>query len=291
MLSLYEQIGIFVGVMLMFFMVPTWMLKFSKRLKVGDTVVHFFNPPEDISILEVGYFYDSKMYFSDVLAWLIDLKNRGFIEFHKNEDDVKIVIKDKFESGLDIENNFWTSLIRDKSEISLRYVLENYNRLLLPLTFNFMEDLRGKGYLKKKKNGGVLIGGCVGVVGYFLGASYLNELSNLLLLFGFGLCGGGSAWVIWNIPKMTEKGKLLYKDLMGFQDYLKVAESDREKFRQSLETKKAELEQELKGVSNLEFSDFLPYMIILNVDKLWFETLIPELKDFVKGEGEIVSRY
>jgi hypothetical protein len=291
MFNLYEQIGILVVFMIGVLILPSLFLKFFRKLQTKGVVVHFFEPPKDISILEVGYFFDSKMHFRDVLAWFIDIKNRGFVSFRKEGKDVKIVVLKEFKSDLEIENEFWKLIIRADSEISLKHVLQNYNTLLLPLTFKFLENLRRKSYLKDKKSGGVLVGTSFGLLSFVLGGLFLSEINLFLLFLGIGVWGGFCTWSTWMSPSMTEKGTELYKKLLGFGDYLKIAEKDREKFKQSLETRKAKLESEISGVSNLEFSQFLPYMMILNVDKGWYETLVPELRDFVKGDGEIVSRY
>lgn len=291
MLNLYEQIGIFIVVLIVMFIVPNLALKLSKRMKIGDTVVHFFDPPKDISILEVGYFYDTRMHFRDVLAWLIDLKKRGVIELQKQGDDVIVLTKNGFKSDLEIENKFWKSLVRENEDVTLKYILLNYNRLLLPLTFDFLKDLREKDYLQKENSWAVLFAIIFGLFIYLVGGNYLVDIPDGLLLLGLGFGGGFVSWVTLNTPKMTAKGKELYKNLLGFADFLTVAEKDREKFRQELETRKIELEDEISGVSNLEFSELIPYMIILNIDKEWYETLIPELKEFVKGEGELISTY
>lgn len=291
MFSFYEQIGILVVFMVGVLILPNFFLKVFRRLQVKGSVVHFFEPPKDISILEVGYFFDSKMQFRDVLACFIDLKNRGFISFKKEVNDVKVIVLNDFQSDLEIENEFWSLIMRGESEISLQYVLQNYNTLMLPLTFKFLDNLRQKNYLKDKRSGGIIFGFIFGLFSLIVGGLFLSEINLWIQFFGLGVWGGFCGWATWVSPSMTEKGVELYKKLLGFGDYLKIAERDREKFKQSLETRKAELELEISGVSNLEFSQFLSYMMILNVDKSWYETLVPELKDFVKGEGEIVSRY
>jgi hypothetical protein len=287
---MHLEIGVLVGVFFLGFLVPNLYLKYRNWLDSRGVLVHFFDPPEDVCVLEMAYLFDKKFHFRDVLGWLVDLKFRGFLSFERNEGGDVIVVKEKeLVTGVEFEKYLWDLYLGEMGEgRDLRLVLSSYLNSLLPLTMDFWKDLSGKGYLVLSKGRLSVVAGLVGLICFVIGAFAFSEVHIGIVFAVCFVWVGLMTWIALKTPKRSERGRKVYKEMLGFADYLKVAEKDREKFRQELETRKLELE-----AGDVEFSSLLPYMIVLNVDKRWYETLIPELQGFVDEEDGIggVSSY
>lgn len=269
------------------FLIPNWYMKLVDRRERSGVVVHFFEPPKDVFVLEMAYLFDKKFHFRDVLAWMVDLKFRGFLKFERDESGKVFAHKVKdLESDQALEMKLWDMYLGGLEErVDLKIVLNEYFDSLLLITFDFWKDLESKNYFVGNKGSDKFWACVIGMFVFIIAAVLLPKIHILLtFLVGCGLVSF-SIWVTLKMPRRTSKGVRVFKELIGFRDYLVIAEKDREKFRQSLETQKLEIDKNGK----VEFSSLLPYMIVLNVDKKWYETLIPELKDYVDGEDLVAG--
>lgn len=276
------EIYYFLGSLVLMVLVPTLYLKYRDfRDSKSDTVVISFDAPDDLNVLEVGYFYDNKIMFKDVLGWLMEFVLKGNLEIDKRDGDVKVKVVSKPNDLNEINELVWSSFFRERKEVSMNHMLKNYNVLLLGLTMKFREDLLARGYLKKFNKVWVVVPLVLAFLVYLLAFRYLpgfEEFDGIGRIIVFGVMPFLGLLLCVTTPVRTEKGKDLYRRLAVFRDYLKTAEKDREKFRQELLTRIDEKDR------RLEFSTLLPYLAVLNVDKKWFETLVPELQEFVDSE-------
>lgn len=255
----------------------------------SDTVVVSFDAPKDLSVLEVGYFYDNKLMFKDVLAWLIEHVLKGNLVIERNENlSVKILKKPK--SLSEMERQVWRSFFGGEDELNILLLQRSYLQKLVGVIMQFRSDLVEKGYYKKAARGLWLWAVVFMVVVAFAVLNMFPGVSEVAWgwqVFGLMILPFTGMLIALFTPRRTEKGKSLYRRLSGFGRYLRVAEKDREKFRQELL-----LRVDQRGAV-VEFSNLIPYMIVLNVDKKWYETLVPEMQELVDGEDflGIVSSY
>lgn len=286
--------GLLIGIALALFLIPTFYLNFRDWLDSKGLVVHFFDSPKDLSVLEIAYFYDNKPHFKDMLAWVMDLVFRGALNLKRIEGKVYIEKVGALKAKNNLEEKAWDRFFDDFDEpVEVKVFLETYLRTILMMTFDFRKALAKKGYIKDFQKGNLSKAIIIGIIMFVLGFSFLNEV-NVLYRFLVLFCWGTfCTWVTLTTPVRTVKGNHLYRKLMGFRRYLKVAEKDREKFKQELLSRKIEYGPEELSGENLEFSDLLPYMMVLNVDKKWFETLVPELAEYVDSEDflGVISSY
>lgn len=271
--------------------VPTLYLKYRDYKDGKGLVVHSFQAPKDLSVLEVGYFYDNKIMLKDVLAWIVELVLKGNLDLvNDKKGNLWVNVKKKRKDFTSIENKVWKNFFASEDRVSMDLIVSTYLKRLLSLVLRFRENLADKGYLKDKRKGGWIWALFAGLFIYVLtnsqfpGLSEMSWLIKAIFLFGFPFFG---TWIIITTPRRTEKGKELFKKLTGFKRYLRTAEKDREKFRQELKTRASS-----KG-QKLEFSNLIPYMIVLNVDKKWYETLAPVMQDLVDSEDflGVISSY
>lgn len=289
-----SQLMILIGIGVLLFLIPVFYLRVRDWFSSRGLVVHFFDSPEDLSVLEIAYFYDNKPHFKDMLAWVMDLVFRNALKLRRIDGKVYIEKVGSLNPKNSLEEKAWDRFFDDFEEpVEVRVFLETYLRTILMMTFDFRKSLAKKGYIKDFQKGNIPKAIIIGIIMFVLGMAVLPEV-NILYKFLVLFCWGSfCTWVTLTTPVRTVKGNHLYRKLMGFRRYLKVAEKDREKFRQELLSRKIQYgPEELSGV-DLEFSDLLPYMMVLNVDKKWFETLVPELVEYVDSEDflGVVSSY
>lgn len=255
----------------------------------SDTVVVSFDAPKDLSVLEVGYFYDNKLMFKDVLAWLMECVLKGNLVIERDGGlKVKVVKKPKDVS--EIERQVWRSFFGEEDELNLLSLQRSYLQKLVGVIMQFRSDLVEKGYYKKGARGLWLWAFVFMILVDYVVVNLFPEVGVVdwyWQIFCLMILPFTGMLIALFTPRRTEKGKELYRRLSGFGRYLKVAEKDREKFRQELL-----LRVEERG-SMVEFSNLIPYMIVLNVDKKWYETLVPEMQELVNGEDflGVVSSY
>lgn len=272
----------FVGGLILMVLLPTIYLKTRDYLdSKSNTVVISFDPPKDLNVLEVGYFFDNKVMFKDVLAWLMQYVLNGNLEIKKIGGDISVGILNKPNDLNEINELIWNKFFRDRTELKMQSLLRGYNTLLFGITMRFRDDLFKRDYLKQISRIWICLPILFAMLVYGGSEIFVQDMVDMGVL--------GRFVVFWVLPFVslllcvtapirTEKGKDLYRRLVGFRNFLKTAEKDREKFRQELLTRVDEKDR------RLEFSTLLPYLVVLNVDKKWFETLVPELQEFVRGE-------
>lgn len=256
-------------------LMPVIYLKIRDYRDLKDRVViQLFKPPKDLSVLEVGFFMDNKLLFKDMLAWVIDLHLKQYLTIQRNKNSkLEAVVNDvNTLQFTDLEEQFWQSLFKGKTQVNLNLVLQNYLTNLLPIVMKFYGELVDKGYLKKRSAKTYVLALVVGIVCFL---SFGDGFS-LVNLFLYLFLPSGSIWILLNTPLRTEKGKDLYAKLLGFKRFIEVAEKDRKLFEQNY----------IKNTKDysIQLIDLMPYLIILNVGREWIQTVDSNFQDLVGKE-------
>lgn len=239
-------------------------LKKGKDPKRKGPIIAQYEPPKNFSPLEVGLIFAQKIRKRDITATIVDLAVRGFLKIKKSKKTF-LLIKQK-DSSLGLKN-FEASLLNLLfPETQKRVFLNNlkYNDQfwegLNELKEKIYNEMTDKSYFVEDPQKVRIINQALGWFSvifaffYFIFVDQGHILINSLSLFFSGI-----AWLVFAIfmPKRTEKGLQIFEYILGFKEFLTVTEKERLKLLQA-----PEMNPEL-------FEKFLPYAIVLKVEKKW----------------------
>ena len=239
-------------------------------------IVPYFKLDEDLSPMEIGTLVDKKFDTRDITAGIIDLSLRGYIQIVEEKTEsiiglsktnLKFVKLKEFkddDSLLSFEKNILDGLFKNnRSEVKISQLVGHFYASVSLAKNNIFQHLTTEGYYVKNPEAqqaefvafGFISGFCavwVGLVFQWFVLIYLVlPLSVFALIFSFFMG-----------PK-TEAGMRLYEKILGFKDFIKVANKDRLEFFQSLNDKNDRNE----GVKT--FEKLLPYAMSLGLADKW----------------------
>ena len=243
-----------------------------------DTVVVEYQPPElaprgrRLRPAEIGTLVDERADTLDVSATIVDLAVRGYLRITEIEKkqwlfgstDYKLerlkpsdgdlldyerkLLDGLFLDGLfyyggevnmsDLKNTFYTTLSEVKSSLYDQVVKTDGFFAGNPETVRIIHLVAG----------GVLIGagaGAFGVLGQLAGAAIIGVPIGLAGLLMFILSRA--------MPRRTGPGREMYRRVLGFRQYMTVAETDRQRFNEEV------------GL----FQEYLPFAIVFQCVERW----------------------
>jgi uncharacterized membrane protein YgcG len=238
-----------------------------------DTVVIEYQPPEiarhgrRLRPAEIGTLLDEQADTLDVSATIVDLAVRGYLriteiekkqwlfgstdyklERLKPSDDELLTYERNLLDGLfedgdtvdmsDLKNEFYTTLSSVKSQLYTQVVKQDAYFASDP------ETVRTVHYVAGFALAGVGVGAIV-LLGMALGAAIVGipiVFAGLLMLA-----------LAHAMPRRTGPGREMYRRILGFRQYMTVAETDRQRFNEE---------------TNL-FQEYLPYAIVYGCVDKW----------------------
>jgi uncharacterized membrane protein YgcG len=246
-----------------------------RPLFAKDSVVREYQPPEATNggrryrPAEIGTLLDERADTLDVSATIVDLAVRGYLRiteiekkiwlFGSNDytleklkpDDAGLLPYERklfeglFEDGdtvqmSDLKNEFYTKLAEVKKRLYTQVVKSDRFFPQNPETVRNIHTGAGIGI--------IVIGvGAIAALGTYLGAAIVGlpiVLAGLLMLL-----------LSRSMARRTGPGREVYRRVLGFREYMTVAETDRQRFNEE---------------ANL-FQDYLPYAIVLGIVDKWAE--------------------
>ncbi len=262
-------------------------VKIPRELK-NRSIVTEFEPPEDLSPIEIGAILNRQVDSEEVSSIIVDLAVRGYL-YIKYITKERFILSDttdyefiKLKDGSDLVNPadkalfelFFTS--RDRVTFSeLQESPELFQEYLKKIEKGTEDYLGTKGYFDKKAESRfkklviylTLLGGLAIYILFSMVVSFLNEQSSLaIIIFVIATIIFISCIVIIeNIEKkLTSKGVEAFAKILGFKKFLEMTEKDRLAFFNA-----PKIQPEI-------FEKFLPYAMVLGVEKEWakqFESL------------------
>ncbi len=236
--------------------------------KVVSTIIPLYEPPSQLSAGEVGTVIDEKIDLKDISAAIIQLAVKGYIKI-KEIETTKL-----FGKGRDYE----LQKLKEPNE-----TLKGYEREIMKGIFDLgptrtVSSLKNKFYLYLKTIKQSLYESLV-ENGFF--PTNPEKVRQLYLVFSILVLPlgvftmvymasyvAGTATILAGIvcivvsrfmPRKTKLGAETHKQILGFKWFLSVTETERLKFHNA------------PAKSPKEFEQFLPYAMVLNVEKEWSE--------------------
>ncbi|MFB6226104.1 MAG: DUF2207 domain-containing protein [Candidatus Paceibacteria bacterium] len=248
----------------------------------GSVIAHY-EPPEDLTPVEMGMLVDEKIHRHDLSAQIIYLATKGFleIEYKKEEgvlfDDKKYVLKKKKEPNKaehSFDQKLLSILFEEKGETELEDIKPE-KAALYKMKKDISRQLTAANYYRynpKKMRRWFLFISAVLVFGStFVFHWYPDYYQASLMTFFSGAVIGIFGYFM--TPK-SKQGAIVEEKVLGFKKYLSVAEEERIEFHNAPE-------------KNPEtFEKFLPYAIAFEVEDQWaqeFEDIYNQEPDWYYG--------
>ncbi|MBU4124630.1 MAG: DUF2207 domain-containing protein [Nanoarchaeota archaeon] len=244
--------------------------------KITKTIIAHYEPPANLSPAVLGVLLKESVVVKDILATVVNLAVKGYIRI-KEEDKKILFIKnkeyifEKLKSEADLkpfEKEIVVALFSGKKSISSVELRNKFYKKIPKINKEIYKEVAKEGLFNgnleeiRKKHGNKYLN-ILALVFFltwififlfgFLGFSlYIPQI----LIFAIGIflsCVIGLIFAHF-MPALTQKGLELKWQALGFREYLHTAE----RFRIGAETLET-------------FSKFLPYAMILKVEKEWAE--------------------
>ncbi|HEU0072877.1 MAG TPA: DUF2207 domain-containing protein [Dehalococcoidia bacterium] len=243
-----------------------------RPLFAKDTVVREYQPPaakrggRRYRPAELGTLMDERADTLDVSATIVDLAVRGYLRITEvpkkwlfgstdytleklKPDDAELLLYERklfeglFEDGdtvemSDLKNEFYTTLAEVKKRLYTQVVKSDRFFPHNPETVRNIHAGVGVGLL-------ALGAGAIALLGAYFGAAIVGisiVLAGLLMLL-----------LSRSMARRTGPGREVYRRLLGFREYMTVAETDRQRFNEEA------------GI----FQEYLPYAIVLGCVDRW----------------------
>ncbi len=228
---------------------------FKKENKPG-IVVPVYSPPHNLPPVALSQVMDGRIEMRDIVAEIIDLANKGYIRIENNENS--IIFYRELGEGLlsNFETKFLDKLFSGIQGVTLEFVLAPSSNIIPSIQVLLREYLIQTIYPEYFDSPSVKVARIGTITGFFLilGVFFAGPLVLPCVITGIFLF-----FVSAFIVRRNSAGQKLKTEILGFIEYLKVAEKDRLEFHHSPE------------INHEKFDKLLPYAIALGVEKNWLK--------------------
>ena len=280
--------GIYLMPIFLLLLLLILLLKYGHDPLGRGTIAPAFEPPKNLSLLEIGTIADERVDNRDLSATIISFATNGYLKIEEigskrilRRKDYEIIKIKEFSGNPDDEYIFST-LFADKKALKLS---EAGKEGKLSKVKNQIEDRVYKTMVKRKffsRNPKIIKGVYIGIgifciFSVFIFPALLDRFFTITASALSFLAAAGLFFIFARyMPQRTKEGVLLKEQVEGFKLYLKTAERYRLKFA------------EKSGI----FEKYLPYAIALGVADIWakkFEGIYKEPPEWYKGDFRTFS--
>ncbi len=256
--------------LLLAYYIPVWR-KYGKDPEEG-VVVTRYEPPAGFSPASLRYI--RQMYYDDkvMTAAVVNLAVKGYLEIKRRgssywliRKDEKGVLKPALAAG---ERELFAALFKQGPTIEL----DDENQVVLNAARTLHKRSLQEDYKQNyfKINGALNIAGLVIVLGSMLIALNIGRGPTPFVIAAIALSFLTMAFFAIIMKRPTLRGRKILDEMMGFKDFLEIAEKEELNLRNPPQ-KTPEL-----------FEAFLPYALALGVDQQWcerFASVLASIRD------------
>jgi uncharacterized membrane protein len=234
--------------------------------KVKGTVIPYYEPPHNLPSAEVGTIVDEKADIKDLSSSIIQLAVKGFLKIKEietkkllgNDRDYELIkLREADETLRNYEKKIFEGIFESGQSRTVSSMKNKFYKHLQGIKDALYEAVVQEGYFPTSPEGvrHLYIG--IGVFILITGGFILFFLNNTV--GGVGTLFSGMVAMVFagRMPRKTMKGVETNLLIRGFKWFLSVTETERLKFHNA------------PAKSPKEFEEFLPYAMVLGVEKEW----------------------
>ena len=234
---------------------------YGKDPKANKTVIAEYEPPANMSPLQLGVLYHNDLNNKLISASIIDLAVKGFLKIEELEKsslfsgkDFKLTKTNSAKSDAVLcltEKILYEKLFADKSEVQLSQLKNKFFEHIGALQKTAKDEAIANGYIYQSGTRNMIIMIMVGVgLSVLAGCAYETNTPLAVALFL-----STAIVILFGIvmPRVTEKGAETIWQIKGFKLYMETAEKYRQQFNEK---------------ENI-FEKYLPYAMVFGITKLW----------------------
>lgn len=267
MAAYYARLSLMVLIPLAAFLVVLilW-IKFGRDKKVVE-VVEFY-PPENMSSIDVAFWFKGTVTGRDVIPLMIELANEGYLKINqfvknsmfKNKTDFMIEYVKPYDGGDSRKRRFFDGLFKNGRTRVYKKDLENKFYTTVNYIVSDVNSLENRKLVFDSKSMtfvlvGVLLSVLSGVAACFIRSGTIGgSEKEIAMVAGLGIAAV-SLILSFFIRRRTGKGHEMLQKITGFKKFLETAEKER-------------LEM-LVDENPTYYYDILPYAYVLGVSDAW----------------------
>ncbi len=243
------------------------------------TIIAQYEPPDNLTPIEIGTIIDEKVDKRDISAEIINLAVKGYIKIKRIKKKTLIFswgndyLFQKLKEGNDFKNDFEKDLLanlfkdgedaQDETgvikEIKLSKLKNKFYKSSSALQKAIYKNVVKKGYFVKNPNKARGSYAFIGTLFMGFGVYFGGVLGGIIGVVSF--VSTGILFIVFArlMPKRTKQGVITKEKILGLKEYLIVAEKDRIKFHNA------------PAKDPKEFEKLLPYAMVLKIEKEWAE--------------------
>ena len=235
-----------------------------------------YAPPHDLSPMEAGLLVDGRLDPRDVVAGVVDLAIRGYLNIEPIRDDAR-ASHALFPGTLAADYRFqnlhkpdWATELADHDRFLMQHIFEAGNQPLLSALRHGMNEyvpqfrdavldslLKKKIYRLHPDLGRTIVwigAGLLLVVVAFLAQLFDLKLAESAVLYAlsFAAAAGVAYWAGGRISWRSPSGQVALRDVLGLQEFLQRVEKDR-----------------LRQLPSETLEKLLPYAMALGIEGQW----------------------
>lgn len=242
--------------------------KYGRDPELG-TVVPQYEPPAGLSPVEIQFVKKGKIDFSALGAQIIEFANLGYlnikkikieIPFFSDKEDYVLERVSGMDDTLDPKHKELMEQIFDGEPVASLHKLKQSRSRLLKIQsalqkYNKSSDVLGV-YKPKTRGLGALLA-VAGAICLLVGLYFIFAAGSLYGGLALGVSGAIAVIFAIIMPARTSEGAKMLSHILGFAEYIKVAEKDRIAFHDA------------PSKSPERFQKLLPFAMVLGLEKEW----------------------
>jgi hypothetical protein len=270
---------------------------FEGRSSAIGSIAPRYAPPHDLSPIEAGVLVDGRLDPRDVVAGIVDLAIRGYLNIEPIRDDAgathasgTLAADYRFQ---DLHKQGWATELPDHDRFLMQHIFETGNEPLLSALHHglneYMPQFRDAVYgslLQKKiyrlhpDLGRTIVwvgGGALLVVVAFIAQVFDLKLAESAVLYtlSFAAAAAVAYWIGSRISWRSPTGQVALRDVLGLQEFLQRVEKDR-----------------LRQLPSETLERLLPYAMALGIEGQWvgaFKGLVAPYPWYTRAAAAIVA--